>query len=394
MPRRRKPTVLSAFTGAGGLDLGLERAGFRILGCIEFDDVARETIRRNRPRHRLLQPHDITELVATLKPRDVGLRRRGLDVLAGAPPCQPFSKAAQWSPKSMQGLADPRMGSLRAFMTLADQFLPKVVLVENVPGFVRGETSVLAFMRRAFRRLNREYGTSYELHAKIVNAVDYGVAQRRERAIIIAARDGRRITWPSPTHRYTPARAYDALRTIKATNGKRPKGRWAGLLPSIPEGSNYIWHTSEGGGRQMFGYRTRYWSFLLKLAKDQPAWTLSAHPGPATGPFHWMNRPLTVKEMLRLQSFPASWRVAGTQSEQVRQVGNATPPLLAEIVGRMLGEDVFGLVYNKPPTLRISQARAVPFPERPKRVPRRYLALVSEHEPHPGTGRGPSPRTF
>ena len=95
-------------------------------------------------------------------------------------------------------------------------------------------------------------------------------------------------------------------------SGPPPKaaGKWAGLLPTIPEGENYLFHTRLGGGRPLFGYRTRYWSFLLKLAKDEPSWTLQAHPGPATGPFHWANRPLTVQEMLRLQSSqqPGEWR--------------------------------------------------------------------------------------
>src|SRR4029079_12045835 len=112
-------------------------------------------------------------------------------------------------------------------------------------------------------------------------------------------------------------------------------GKWADLLASIPEGKNYLWHTNRGGGHQLFGYRTRYWSFLLKLAKDEPSWTLPAHPGPATGPFHWDNRPLSVAEMLSLQSFPAAWRVEGERrADHVTQIGNATPPLLAELLGR------------------------------------------------------------
>src|SRR4029078_5650811 len=69
-----------------------------------------------------------------------------------------------------------------------------------------------------------------------------------------------------------------------------PAGKRAGLLPSSPEGNNYLWHTPRGGGKPLFGWRTRYWSFLLKLAKDKPSWTLQAQTGPATGPVHWPNR--------------------------------------------------------------------------------------------------------
>ena len=84
-------------------------------------------------------------------------------------------------------------------------------------------------------------------------------------------------------------------------------GKWADLLPTIPEGQNYLWHTNRGGGSQLFGWRTRYWSFLLKLAKNLPSWTIQAHPGSSIGPFHWRNRKLSVPEMCRLQTFPTAW---------------------------------------------------------------------------------------
>ena len=76
----------------------------------------------------------------------------------------------------------------------------------------------------------------------------------------------------------------------------------SGLLPSIPEGENYLWYTNRGGGLQLFGWRTRYWSFLLKLAKSLPSWTIQAQPGSAIGPFHWRSRKLTTREMCRLQT--------------------------------------------------------------------------------------------
>src|SRR5207302_1512865 len=95
-------------------------------------------------------------------------------------------------------------------------------------------------------------------------------------------------------------------------------GYWTGLLPSIPEGRNYLYHTRHGGGVELFGSRRRYWSFLLKLAQDLPAWTIPAKPGPSTGPFHWESRPLAVEELLRIQSFPADWNIAGNRTTQVK----------------------------------------------------------------------------
>lgn len=390
--RNRRPTALSAFTGAGGLDLGLVSAGFRIIGCIEKDAIPRQTLARNWPKARFLQPCDIMKLAKSLDLNDVVGKGAQLDLLAGGPPCQPFSKAAQWTKNGMLGMRDPRSEPLQAFMMVAERFLPRVVLIENVPGFIRGPHSAVGFIQKRFDEINAKHKTKYKLQYELLDAVDYGVAQRRQRALLVARRDGKSFTWPNPTHASNPITAYDALRKIRARTVPRAAGKWAKLLSSIPEGQNYLWHTSKGGGRELFGYRTRYWSFLLKLSKNQPAWTLSAFPGPATGPFHWTNRPLSIKEMLRLQSFPASWQVAGDFRYQVRQVGNATPPLLGEVIGRTIREQVFGFKYRSPYKLRIGKAKVVPPPEVVREIPEEFVHFEGQHAAHPGTGLGPSPR--
>lgn len=313
-------------------------------------------------------------------------------MLAGGPPCQPFSKAAQWSKNGRSGLADPRARCLTAFLKLAERFLPRLVLIENVPGFVRGRTSAVERITGALRRINRRHGTKYRLEWRVLNSADFGVPQRRERAILIAHRDGKPAAWPTSTHGLQPVRAYDALRDLRKIDAPEARGYWSGLLPSIPEGMNYLYHTRNGGGLELFGERRRYWSFLLKLAQDEPAWTIPAQPGPSTGPFHWDNRPLALKELLRLQSFPASWKVGGGRLAQVRQVGNATPPLLAEVIGRCLGVSMFGLEYDDPLRLRIPRSRKSPVARETKPVPAQYLKHQGEHPPHPGEGAGPGTR--
>ena len=103
------------------------------------------------------------------------------------------------------------------------------------------------------------------------------------------------------------------------------RGKWADLLPSIPEGSNYLHHTDRGEGMPLFGWRRRYWTFLLKLAKNRPSWTIQAQPGPAVGPFHWSNRRLSVRELSRLQTFPDDVNIVGGArigSEATRQRGS------------------------------------------------------------------------
>lgn len=394
MPKRtrRQPTVLSAFTGAGGLDLGLERAGFRTIACIELDRNARETVRRNRPAWCSVMPTDIIEAAADLTPRKLGLRVGELGVLSGGPPCQPFSTAGQWVNGHRSGLDDRRSLTLLAFLELARRFRPQVVLIENVPGFVQGRTSALPIIEAEFKAINRRYGTKYRVSWQIIRASDYGVPQRRKRAIIIVRRDGVEMRWPAATHAASPARAYDALWNVRAKDAPGAKGPWAELLPSIPAGSNYQYHTKPGGGVHLFGHRAWFWSFLLKLAPDAPAWTIPAQAGPATGPFHWQNRPLTSAECARLQTFPRSWQFAGGVTAQKRQIGNATPPLLAEVIGRALARDVFHRHPRGRASLLIPRRRTVPKPPRPRPVPAKYLGRKTTQADHPGVGAGPGAR--
>lgn len=388
-------TALSAFTGLGGLDLGLEAAGFEHVGCIEKDETARRSLKQNRgDSWPLLEPGDVSVLARTLTPEQFGLQRRELSILAGGPPCQPFSKAAQWSASARTGLEDVRSHCLRDFLQLVEIFLPRVVLIENVAGFVQGPVSALLEIKLALKGINERQQSRYVAHHRIVDAADYGVPQHRQRAIIIMSREGDEPTWPRATHADDPMRAWDAIGELEVVGPPKAVGKWADLLPSIPEGENYLWHTRGGGGRPLFGYRTRFWSFLLKLAKDQPSWTLPAQPGPSTGPFHWDNRPLTVPELLRLQSFDADWIVEGGHREQVRQVGNATPPRLAEVMSRAIATTYFGMSYKGQRLHHyIARAESVPEPSPVKPVPVEYLKLEGDHADHPGTGKGPSPRS-
>jgi DNA (cytosine-5)-methyltransferase 1 len=169
----------------------------------------------------------------------------------------------------------------------------------------------------------------------------------------------------------------------------RMTGKWAELLPSIPEGQNYLWHTDRGGGAPLFGWRRRYWSFLLKLAKDRPSWTIQAQPGPATGPFHWRNRKLSAQELGRLQTFPDGLIYECSRADVQRLVGNAVPSALAEALAVEIRRQLLGS-RRKNSALQLLPPRrsAPPSPEPVTRVPRKYLALAGNHEAHPGTGKG------
>ena len=384
---------LSAFSGVGGLDLGLERAGFCTVGAIEADAAARRSLALNRPRLTYPEPHDVNEVARRLLPRDLGIHEGELALLAAGPPCQPFSKAAQWSQTGARGLHDhERTSCLHGLMALVERFLPHALLIENVPGFTNGEGAALPVIEESLADLNRRRGTRYRSSSKVFNAAELGVPQRRRRAIVMALRNGAEPQWPGATHHDRPVRAWDALRDVRPRMTPNPGGRYARLLPSVPEGQNYQYFTERGAGPALFGYRRRYWSFLLKLAKAEPAWTLPANPGPATGPFHWRSRPLAPEEVLRLQTFPGSWKLEGSYREQIRQAGNATPPLLAELLGRALAEQIFGAEFRRPPTLAIPLSARIPPPTPPRPVSAEYMPLIGQHAPHPGPGRGPSPR--
>lgn len=400
----RERTVLSLFTGAGGLDLGLEAAGFEPVLCVEVDEDSRATLKRNRPGWLLAEPGDVHALVPEEFLRQAGLKPRELRLLAGGPPCQPFSKSAYWSNGNGRRLHDPRAYTLRAYVRVVEAALPEVLLLENVKGLAyKDKDEGIKLLRRELAAINRRHGTSYALQEIHLNSAAYGVPQMRERLFLVATIDGRSLRLPPPTHgesdgleRYRTA--WDAIGHLDHEIWPaelNPTGRWAALLPSIPEGQNYLWHTprnEEKGSEPLFGWRTRYWSFLLKLAKNQPSWTIQAEPGPATGPFHWRSRILSIDELCRLQTFPDGYEIVGTRRSAHRQVGNAVPSAIAELLGLEIRRQFFGEKVRRSLRL-IPPARSdCPPPVRPSRVPKQYLDLRGRHRDHPGAGLGPGAR--
>lgn len=399
----KKPSLVSLYSGAGGLDLGLEAAGFRTRLCVESDEDARQTLRQNRPQWRLSQPGD----AVTLSPIDALKQGRlapgDADLLAGGPPCQPFSKSGYWLNGDGLRLADPRAVTIARFLDFAEALLPKVVLLENVKGLAyNGKDEALELIHRRLAKINKRHGVSYQASVIHLNAADFGVPQLRERVFVLASRDGNGFAAPAPTHGplASPAlgvgkpyrTAWDAIGDLDEDDWPQrlnPNGKWADLLPSIPEGANYLWHTERGGGEPLFGWRTRYWTFLLKLAKDRPSWTIQAAPGPSTGPFHWRSRHLSIQELCRLQTIPDTYRIAGSYRSQRRQIGNAVPPLVSEILGREIRRQLLGQRVTRRTKLDCPPRAERPAPERTSSVPQKYLALRGRHDPHPGPGMGP-----
>jgi DNA (cytosine-5)-methyltransferase 1 len=396
--------ALSLFTGIGGLDFGFEAAGFTTAAAVEADPTVAATIRLNRKWDVLqtsLDPRRAAEICSSTVVKDAGL----VDIVIAGPPCQPFSKAAYWREDGASGLDDPRSNTLSAFLRVIALTKPKAFLLENVPGFAaRGHSGGLDRVLRGIARINNAIGSRYKVHWAKLNAADYGVPQIRERVFLVAAEDGRDFVFPSPTHRSGSsaddntglpqyATCWDAIGDVVEANDEslQMKGKWARLLPSIPEGENYLWHTNRGGGLPLFGWRTRYWTFLLKLAKDRPSWTIQSQSGSASGPFHWSNRRLSATELFRLQTFPEDVRCAAGRTEMQRMIGNAVPSLLAEVLAREIKRQLFDvkLDTSKPPALAIPKSETAPRRAPVRTVPASYQALIGAHADHPGPGLGP-----
>ncbi len=225
-------TLVSLFTGAGGLDLGLEAAGFENRLCIEFDEACQKTLKLNRPKWKIADPSDVLKIKPEQVLRQAGLRPRELDLLAGGPPCQPFSKAGYWHTGDSLRLKDPRAKTLGAYTRIVSALLPKALLIENVEGInFNGKDEGLRLLKRHLRMINKEHGTKYDPVVLSINAADYGVAQIRKRVFLIASRDGRKILPPSPTHGeglipyVTAWNAIGDLDKLPITDELRPKGK-------------------------------------------------------------------------------------------------------------------------------------------------------------------------
>jgi DNA (cytosine-5)-methyltransferase 1 len=340
------PLAISLFSGAGGLDLGVEAAGCRVAAAVEHDADAALTMEKNF--HHLASPV-IRRDIAAVPTREI-LQRAGLkasqrpDLLVGGPPCTPFSKSGFWLEHKRAGL-DPGASLLQAYTRVLAEARPQVFILENVYALTYNNRA----SRPAYERLLREISAAgYHFRAKVLNAADYGVPQVRPRLFIVGSRDSSALPQlPEPDHtgvwerrlsgggtkpHVTAGQALAGLES-EPEPGEVVRGQYAHLLPGIPPGDNYLYYTAERGYPEpAFRWRSRYWSFLLKLDPRRPSPTIQAQPGPNVGPFHWDSRRLRVSEIKRLFTFPDEFDLAGTRQSIQAQLGNAVPPLLSQQV--------------------------------------------------------------
>jgi len=364
---KKKINVIDLFAGAGGLSIGAHEAGAHVAASVEFDPHACNTLRANPDYHGAVLEGDVCTFAGVALRKQAGLKSRDPLVIVGGPPCQAFSKAAYWTedgkdaayrrarangvaasrPKAPTRVKDdPRRDLVQEYWRLVLESKADGFVFENVPSIKHPRNrSIYEGLVESARR------EGFLITEVVANAAEYGVAQARERVLVLGSRR-RAPVHPHLTHSLSKQSelpraitAGDVLKRFRAKRFFEPEevitGRWAKHLEEVPPGWNYKAHTAWAGHpNPTFVTETRFWNFLLKLAPDRPSWTLAASPGPWTGPFHWENRRLRTPELAALQGFPDGYVIEGSRRERVRQLGNAVPAPLAKVMIRSVLESL------------------------------------------------------
>ncbi|CAI6086026.1 DNA cytosine methyltransferase [Cohnella sp. JJ-181] len=345
--------VISLFSGGGGIDAGFHNAGFNIVYSTDLVQDACNTILMNNP-NQVVDCVDIRQInFKELKDR---LNIQSVDCLVGGPPCPAYSKSRFYRTEKKRALEDENSFTLKEYFRAIEQVKPRVFFFENVHGFIyKPHQDAFLFLKEMSEKLN------YEISWKVVNAANYGVPQTRERFICVGVSKelGKKFIFPEETHRNPEL--FDLFNTTErlpwVTCGDvlndidyelpedeklRAGSKHKDLLELIPPGDNYLFFTAERGyPSPIFKWRSRYWSFLLKLSPDRPSWTIQASFSNNMGPFHWKNRFLRIQEIKRIQTFRDDYVLDGDFRSQWRQIGNAVPPLLVEKFAASIKEQLF-----------------------------------------------------
>ncbi|MGO2243089.1 MAG: DNA cytosine methyltransferase [Halomonas sp.] len=372
------PVALSFFSGAMGLDLGIEKAGFDIRLACEFDKYCRQTILLNRPNTALLG--DINEYSAAQILSAAQLDASAVDLMVGGPPCQAFSTAGK-----RKAFNDDRGNAFLKFINLAIEIQPRFLVIENVRGLLscpmdhrphsqRGagfpdlsldemKGGALNFVLCLLKKAG--YSCTFNLY----NSANFGTPQTRERVIIICSRDGNAAPFLQPTHSENSSHGLPKWTTFKDatvdlknhTHLNFPEKRLK-YYRQLKAGQN--WRAlptdmqQEALGKSFFsgGGKT---GFLRRLSWERPSPTLVTHPAmPATDLAHpEEDRPLSIEEYKRIQEFPDSWQLAGPLLQQYKQVGNAVPASLGYAVGKLVKDLLENKATAPPDDFKFSRYR-------------------------------------
>jgi DNA (cytosine-5)-methyltransferase 1 len=377
--RRRGPTCIDLFSGAGGLAVGFRQAGWSILAANDMDIDASKTFRLNFPEATFFEGA-ISKLTSAALLKECGLKPGELDCLIGGPPCQSFSYN-----NHQRSAEDVRARLFRDYLRLVAEMKPKILVMENVPGILTiGDNSVVTEISERLAALD------YKVSVRVLNAEEFGTPQTRRRVFIVASRVGDPMSiFPAPSHRgrgrhvkkpgeklprlkrlVTVGQAIGDLPRLRSGSGKqvaaRPKKKSSGqfqrlarmgvkeiynhvchkLTPvmikrikHVPEGGNWrniprrlltagMRRARKSDHTKRYGRLDRDGQASTVLTKCDPHWGAYIHPT--------QNRTISVREAARLQGFPDVFRFAGeSMSKQYAQVGNAVPVQLAHALGAL-----------------------------------------------------------
>lgn len=366
--RRQVPLAADLFSGAGGMSLGLEDAGFRVVLGVDHYKFAVETHRHHFAG--MSVEEDMAD-PATIKRVAKLLRNNKIDVLAGGPPCQPFSRAGRsmLRHRVLTGAADPhdeRRDLWRSFLEVVQLARPRAVVMENVPDMALDrEMFILRSMTEELEQIG------YSVSARVVDSWCYGVPQMRQRLLLVAIKNGIKFEWPvESAKRVTLWNAIGDMPDVEG--GWRPEGGafgWAEYLGPKTEYQKWIRRNVLSGDRhklfdhitrpvrdddraafESMTHKTKYTDLApefqryrkdifddkyKKLDENDLSRTITAH---IAKDGYWYIHPrqprtLTVREAARIQTFPDDFRFAGPPSVAFKQIGNAVPPLVAQTIG-------------------------------------------------------------
>jgi len=328
----KKPTVISTFAGCGGSSFGYKLAGFKELLAVEYDDNAVQTFKLNFPGIPVYHG-DIAKLTGSECMKLAGIKKGQLDVFDGSPPCQGFSTAGKrkWD--------DPRNSLFKEYSRLINELQPKVFVMENVTGMVKG------VMKQAYLliiKTLRECG--YDAKGEVMNAMYYNVPQARQRVIIIGVRNDLEIKSSHPKPQTKPISVRQALSGV---NNLKWELDWTNhiknsiIYPRICKmkpGDNYSDFSPNGSGFTL----TRNW-----LNKSSSTITKTVnHSASSDGTLHPIeNRKHTISEIKRLSSFPDDFKLIGDFKEQWARIGNSVPPNLMKAIAEHIKINI--LNYGK-----------------------------------------------
>jgi len=309
-----KPTVISLFAGCGGSSLGYQMAGFRELLAVEWNDRAVETFKVNFPDVPVWHG-DIHDLTGKECLRIAGLASGELDVLDGSPPCQGFSTAGE------RRLSDPRNSLFEEFARLLQDLQPRVFVMENVTGMIKGP------MKQVYLEIVKVLRScGYRVKGQVLNAMYFGVPQSRERVIIVGVRNDLGIEPSCPKPQLVPP-------TVREAIGHLPEGQPGNHSAQLIA----AWYKSRPN--QSLRKACKFVGSLqsVRLDPNTPSPTqIKAHLN-----WHWkIPRQLTIQEAACIQSFPETWRFIGGKGNARDQIGNSVPPLMMKAIAEHIKDKI------------------------------------------------------